>query len=125
METKIYMSLTQSRGLEYKFFHKHVEMRKNYKIVQEIQTHNQVIQYFDKIKLEASWHFKAIYTVEADNTPQNSVPMNLVPMMVERKDNIELMQRFTIEELKTVIEEMEEDRAPGPDRFNARFVKVC
>ena len=36
------------------FFHKHVEMRKNYKIVQEIQTHDQVIQDFDKIKLEAS-----------------------------------------------------------------------
>ena len=51
--------------------------------------------------------------------------MNLVPMMVERKDNIELMQRFTIEELKMVMEEMEEDRAPGPDGFNARFIKVC
>ena len=51
--------------------------------------------------------------------------MNLVPMMVERKDNIKLMQRITIEELKTVMEEMEEDKAPGLDGFNARFVKVC
>ena len=66
-------------------------MRKNYKIVQEIQTHDQVIQDFDKIKSEASWHFKAIYTVEADNTPPNSALMNLVPMMDERKDGIDLM----------------------------------
>ena len=51
--------------------------------------------------------------------------MNLVPMMVERKDNIELMQRITIEELKMVTEEMEEDKAPGLDGFNARFVKFC
>ena len=33
------------------FFHKHAEMRKNYKTIQEIQTHDQVIQDFDKIKL--------------------------------------------------------------------------
>ena len=75
--------------------------------------------------MEASHHFKAIYTIESDNTPPNSALMNMVPMMVERKDNIKIMQRITIEELKMVMEEMEEDKAPGPDGFNARFVNVC
>ena len=51
--------------------------------------------------------------------------MNLVPMIVETKDDIKLKQRITIEELKTSMEEMEEDNAPGPDGFNARFDKVC
>ena len=75
--------------------------------------------------MEASRHFKSIYTVEADNTPPNSALMNMVPMMVERKDNIKLTQRIMIEELKTTVEEMEEYKAPGPDDFNASFVKFC
>ena len=66
-----------------------------------------------------------IYTARVDNTLPNSTLMNLDPMMVERRNNIDLIQRITIEELKTVMEEMEEDKAPGPRGFNARFIKVC
>ena len=46
-----------------------------------------------------------------------------MPRLIKSKDNNALMQRITLEELKVVLENMEEDRAPGPDGFNAKFVK--
>ena len=60
-----------------------------------------------KLNWKPLGNFKAIYTIEYDNSPPNSALMDLVPKLVKRKDNIALMQRITIEELKTVVEEME------------------
>ena len=75
--------------------------------------------------MEASHHFKAIYSVESDNIPPNKAIMDLFPKLVKRKDNNTLMQRITLYELKIIVEDMEEDKAPSPDRFNVKFVKVC
>ena len=30
-----------------------------------------------------------------------------------------------LEELKEVVEDMEQDKAPGPDSFSAIFIKIC
>ena len=51
--------------------------------------------------------------------------MDLVPRIVKRKDNVSLMQRITMEEIKAVVDDMEDDKAPGPDGFNVNFIKVC
>ena len=75
--------------------------------------------------MEASRHFKAIYFVESCTNPPISVLMDLVPKLVKRKDNNTPMQRITLDELKTIVEDMEEDKALGSNGFNARFVKVC
>ena len=48
-----------------------------------------------------------------------------MPRLVNRKDNKNLTQRITLEELNSEVEDMEEDKALGPDRFSARFIKVC
>ena len=69
--------------------------------------------------------FKAIYYSKSVNTPTNTTFMELVPKLVKRKDNSDLMQRIMLFELKTVMEGMEEDKEPCPDGFNARFIKVC
>ena len=94
-------------------------------MVLEIQTLDQVIQDFDKIKMEATRHFKAIYSAEFNNTPSNIMIMELMLKLVKIKDNNDLMQRITLAELKSFMEGMEEDKALGPYEFNARFVKVC
>jgi len=73
--------------------------------------------------MEATRHFKSIYTAETDNTLPNTAIMELVPRLIKSKDNNALMQRITLEELKVVLENMEEDKAPGPHGFNAKFVK--
>ena len=50
--------------------------------------------------------------------------MDLVPKLVKSKDNKALMQRIALEELKIVMEDMEEDKALGSSDFNAKFIKV-
>ena len=45
--------------------------------------------------------------------------------MLQRKDNLDLIKPITIEELTTVVEDMEEDKVPGPDGFTERFIKDC
>ena len=75
--------------------------------------------------MEATRHFNAIYSADEVNTPPNAALLELVPNLVKRNENNALMQRITLAELKSIVEGMEKDKAPGPDRFNARFEKVC
>ena len=91
------------------FFHKQVEVRDNFKSVHEIHVQNHVIQDFGDIKAEASRHFSEIYTVEPVNNSENDL-MELIPRIVKRKDNERLIQRVTMEEIKDVVDDMEETR---------------
>ena len=50
--------------------------------------------------------------------------MDLVPRLVKKKDDNIFTQRITLEELKSIVEDMEEDKSPGPDGFSASFIKV-
>ena len=45
--------------------------------------------------------------------------------MVTNKDNKNMNEIITMDEVKKEIDSMEEDRAPGPDGFNVNFVKIC
>ena len=51
--------------------------------------------------------------------------LNLVPNAVKIKDNDFLKQPITMDEIKKVVDGMEDDRAPGPDGYNANFIKLC
>ena len=117
--------MIKSRDLNTNYFHKQDEARRNYKTILEIQTGNQVIQEFDQIKLEATRHFKAIYLADVAIAPPNAALLELIPNLVKRNENNGLMQRITLTEQKSVVESMEEHKAPGLDGFNAKFVKVC
>ena len=90
----------------------------------EIHVQNHVIQDFGDIKAEATRHFSEIYTAEPVNNSENDL-MELVPRIVKRKDNERLIQRVTMEEIKDVVDDMEDDKALGPDGFNVNFIKVC
>ena len=46
--------------------------------------------------------------------------LDLVPNKVQRKDNLMLSKPVTLEEIKSALEDMEEDKAPGPYGFTAR-----
>ena len=50
--------------------------------------------------------------------------LDLVPKTVKNKDNDKLTKRITLEELKEVVDEMKDDKAPSPDGFNATFIKI-
>ena len=71
--------------------------------------------------MEATRHFKSIYSDESVNTPPNAALMDLVPKLVKRKENNDLMQMIKLADMKSVMEGMEEDKAPGPDGFECKI----
>ena len=105
------------------FFHKQALARKNFSSMLEIWSHDRVINNFDDIKSEASKHFEHLYT--AQPVIENVELLNLVPNAIKNKDNDALKQVITLEEIKKAVDSMEDDRAPGPDGFNANFIKIC
>ena len=50
--------------------------------------------------------------------------LNLVPNAINNTDNEALTQKISLEEIKQAIDGMEDDRAPGPDGYNATFTKL-
>ena len=55
----------------------------------------------------------------------STVLLDLVPKLVKENDNIILTKRITLEELKEAVDDMEDDKEPGLDGFNASFIKIC
>jgi hypothetical protein len=108
------------------FFHKQAESRKQFKIVTKIQAQGQPTLDFDKIKEEAIQHFNSIYTEE--NQDHSLDPRDLLaqaPRKVHRANNQQLTKNISLKEVKTALDNMEDDKAPAPDRFTTRFLKVC
>ena len=105
------------------YFHKQAEARKHYKTIQEIHLQDHVVIDFDKIKEEATRYFSANYSADLITNP--TAILELIPNPVKRNDNIKLIKGITLEELKEAIDDMENDKAPGPDGFNASFIKIC
>jgi len=48
-----------------------------------------------------------------------------IPKLVTREDNYNLNKLVSEEEVKKVIKEMKNGKAPGPDGFNVDFFKSC
>ena len=93
-------------------------------MVFEIHAEDQVFHDFEDIKSEATCHFKEIYSAE-ENNYFDSMLLDLVPKIVKTKHNHKLTKKISMEELKEVVDEMKDDKAPGPDGFNATFIKIC
>ena len=89
----------------------------------EIQENDRVITQFEDIKAEATRHFSDLFT--AQPVTEDVDLLNLIPSAVKNIDNESLKQPITMEEIKLVVDSMEEDRAPGPDGYNVNFIKIC
>ena len=50
---------------------------------------------------------------------------NYIPKLVTREDNYNLNRPVTEEEVRVVINEMQNGKAPGPDGFKVDFFKAC
>ena len=73
--------------------------------------------------MEASRYFSELYTSHPTNV--DICLLEPIPKSVKSKDNRNLNQLVTMEEIKEAIDHMEDDRAPGPDGFNVNFIKSC
>ena len=89
----------------------------------EIQVDDRAIGNFEEIKIEATSYFSELFTEQP--TIIDGQLLNLVPSIVKSKENDNLKKGIMLEEIKDVVDNMEEDRAPGPDGFNVNFIISC
>ena len=89
----------------------------------EIQASDKVITQFEEIKAEATRHFSELF--KAQPLMEDVDLLNLIPSAVTNNDNENLKELVTLTEIKNVVDNMEDDRAPGPDGFNVNFIKIC
>ena len=91
--------------------------------MQEIHTQDCIINNHEEIKEEATRHFNALFS--AQPVLDDADLMRLIPNDTTVNENESLMQAITMEEIKRTVDSMKDDRALGPDGFNATFVKLC
>ena len=89
----------------------------------KIHAYDRVINNFEDIKSKASKHFGELFT--AQPIIDDAELLDLVPRLVKNNDNATLNHKITLEEIKEAVDDMEDDRAPGLDRYNINFIKVC
>eukprot|EP00253_Pinus_taeda_P032094 PITA_32094 len=106
------------------FFHKQAQARKCSNSISE--TKDGTITHKDKtsIKKVASLHFKSLYS-EDKNLEQSSDMIDMVPSLITVEMNHLLEAKFTKNEVKDALFDMDLDKAPGLDGFTARFLQSC
>lgn len=108
------------------FFHKHAEARKQFKSVKEIHHHDVVVKDFEEIKRAAHDYFKDLYSAPQEPPLDPQIyPMNMIPHCVQDPTNAMLMAPISMNELRSALDSMEPDKAPGPDGFPVRFYLSC
>ena len=94
--------------------------------MKEITHQGNLVKDFEGIKQAAFSHFQDLYTAPtADPIDTNAYPLSLVPNLVPASDNNTLATPVTMKELKSALDHMKPDSAPGPDGFTARFFSRC
>ena len=104
------------------YFHKKAEARKQFKIVTEIQVQNQTITDSEGIKSAATEAFGELYTeMKRTDIDPKEYPLSLIPKLIKEDINHSLTKEVAQKEIKEALDQMNPDKAPGPDGFTARF----
>jgi exonuclease III len=108
------------------YFHKQAEARKQYKAVTEVQVQNKTIADPEGIKQAAYEAFEKLYTDPKDLAlDQQRYPFTVIPRLINEDINNKLTREVTQQEIKEALDQMNPDKAPGPDGFTARFYQQC
>jgi exonuclease III len=108
------------------YFHKQAEARKQFKAVKEIHDQDQVITDFEGIKNASFETFKDLYTETQSTFPDtNTYPLSLVPSSIHEATNVNILAQVKMQEIKEALDQMNPDKASGPDGFTARFYQNC
>jgi ribonuclease HI/exonuclease III len=108
------------------YFHKQSEARKHYNAVTEVQVRDTIIADPEGIKQAALETFENLYTAPKEvELDQQAYPLNLIPNLINADTNSRLTSEITQQEIKEALDQMNPDKAPGPDGFTARFYQYC
>jgi hypothetical protein len=72
----------------------------------------------------AHLHFKGIYTEDSSIINHHQV-LILIPLVIHPRSNQHLIALVTLKEIKSALDNMDSDKALGPNGFTARFLQVC
>ena len=71
-------------------------------------------------------YFKGILNnQQSSNLAAQSRLLKVIPKIVSQEDNIDLNKPITLEEVRKTVFEMNPDKSPGPDGFQAFFFQKC
>jgi hypothetical protein len=108
------------------YFHKKAEARKHYKEVMEVQVQDKIIADPNGIKQATYDTFEKLYTAPKDvELDQQAYPLTLIPKLINADINSKLTSEITQQEIKEALDQMNPDKAPGPDGFTAKFYQHC
>jgi hypothetical protein len=104
------------------YFHKQAEARKQYKAVTEVKVQNKKIADPEGIKQAAFESFEALY-IEPQGTEidQQMYPLTIISGLINEDINVKLTRDVLQQEIKEALDQMNPDKAPGPNGFTARF----
>jgi len=52
-------------------------------------------------------------------------PLSIIPDLIKEEINSKLTKEVTQQEIKEALDQMNPDKAPGPDGFTTRFYQQC
>eukprot|EP00253_Pinus_taeda_P017975 PITA_17975 len=80
----------------------------------------------EEIEVELVQHFQGIAQETCTNRDQSIRDISRhIPKLVSKEDNFKLNRTVSEEEVREVLKEMQNGKAPGPDGFNVDFFKAC
>jgi len=121
---KVGMSWFAEGDRNTRFFHNHVNGKRQKLQLKRIQNHDgNLIESQERMADVAVEFFQKQFTQEADHTRPEL--LNNVPSMVACDQNIELCRIPTIEEVKAAVFALSDESSSGPDGFTGIFFQEC
>lgn len=111
----------QRRGLNTKFFHAQVKKRNHTNHISGIWINGSWISEPSQVKQAFAKHFEARF--KATNDEINFKLRALQLPRITMTDAISLETMFSKSEISIALEEIDANKAPGPDYFNAGYIK--
>jgi len=103
-----------------------VEARKHYKAVTEIQAQNIIISDQEGIRQASFETFETLYSeTQRENIDPHWYPLSIIPNLIKEDINLRLFEEVSQQEIKEALDQMNLDKAPGPDGFTAKFYQQC
>lgn len=106
------------------YFHKQAQARKCFNTISEIKEDNDIHKDFEYIKKAAFLHFQSLYSEDKDPN-QYSDLLDVIPSVISQRTKETLEAKITKEGVEKALFDMDQDKAPGPDGFSARFLQAC